>query len=364
MKALEIVVGGQYGSEAKGHVTCRLLDKRWEQKSRFDQTRTSGSLVNVRVAGPNAGHTGYDQEGNAWALRSVPVGATRPWPVTLVIAPGSEIDPPVLLNEIKSLTKAGLMNNKVLIVSPDATVIEDVHKISEVQGHNLVEKVGSTGKGIGAARADRLMRIAKRVKDCPELLQELADLGVIIGTYRPDSVDHVIIEGTQGYGLGLHGQHYPQCTSSDCRAIDFLAMAGIHPWHTQVQVWVVARMFPIRVAGNSGYLKDETTWEELGLPEERTTVTKKVRRVGQWDMDLVKDAVKANGGSPTVRVALTMTDQFWPELAGIGSWEKLVSVVRDQYGPRGISTFMQQIQNYTGAEVRMITTGPKTGLML
>jgi len=131
----------------------------------------------------------------------------------------------------------------------------------------------------------------------------------------------VQIEGTQGYGLGLHTRHYPQVTSSDCRAIDFMAMAGVSPWGAnvrQVDVWVVYRPYPIRVAGNSGPLYRETTWEELGLPQEHTTVTQKVRRVGGWDGALARAALTANGGpSPSVHIAVTMIDQVDDTLAGV-----------------------------------------------
>jgi adenylosuccinate synthase len=139
------------------------------------------------------------------------------------------------------------------------------------------------------------------------------------GPFELDGADDVIIEGTQGYGLGLHTAFYPQVTSSDCRAIDFLAMAGISPWAEDVRldVLLVARVFPIRVAGNSGPLRGETSWSDLDLPEERTTVTNKVRRVGQWDEALVMEALVANGGGdfhPDVKVALTMLDQLHPEM--------------------------------------------------
>ena len=76
MGRVTVVVGGQYGSEGKGHVTAQL---------------TGGRDVVVRVAGPNAGHSAYDPRGVLWKLRQIPVGAV--WsngPV--VIAAGSEID--------------------------------------------------------------------------------------------------------------------------------------------------------------------------------------------------------------------------------------------------------------------------------
>jgi hypothetical protein len=140
----------------------------------------------------------------------------------------------------------------------------------------------------------------------------------------------VLIEGTQGYLLGLHAGFYPQCTSSDCTATDFLSMAGLSSWMVdpeEFEVWVVFRPFPIRVAGNSGPLHGETTWEDLGLPVELTTVTRKPRRVGRWDSPSARQAMYANGLTVSrpgpVRAALTMTDQAIPGLAGATSLNDL-----------------------------------------
>lgn len=348
MSRLEVVVGGQFGSEAKGHVVQRLTER---------AQRHSASMPHViRVAGPNAGHTGYDASGQAWALRQVPVAAVTKDPAMLGLAPGSEVDPMVLLDEIDRLTKAGLMANKLLWVSGEATVIDDQDKMAESNpgmGESLVSRIGSTGKGIGTARARRLMRDpGARVLDHPGFIEQLNDRGVVIGhtAYTGNMpLDHVIIEGTQGYGLGLHAGFYPQCTSSDCRAQDFIAMAGVASWRFDiVDVWVVARMYPIRVAGNSGPLKDETTWEELGLPQELTTVTKKVRRVGMPDWNLVAEAVRANGGAPTCKIALTMVDQMFPFMANND-----IGLADDE-----VRDYIKYIQSEVGARVGMITTGP------
>lgn len=356
MSTLQVVVGAQYGSEAKGHVVQRLTER---------VHRTSGVTPQVvRVAGPNAGHTGYDSKGAPWALRQVPVAAVTDGPVLLGIAAGSEIDLPVLLDEWDRLKDAGLLRNKVLWVHGEATLIftEDKNEEAFASHRDLVAKIGSTGKGIGAARSARLMREpGRRVIDDQDALDALADRGIPVADTRHQvsGGSHLIIEGTQGYGLGLHAGHYPQCTSSDCRAVDFMAMAGVHPWEfDEVEVWAVARMFPIRVAGNSGPLKGETTWEELGLPEERTTVTKKVRRVGLPDWELVRRAVVANGGAPTVRVALTMFDQAYPKLAN----KYLDEVGRDQF--YAASEVLHSIQNAIGAKIKMVTTGPNTASYL
>lgn len=367
MRTLAVVVGAQFGSEAKGHVTQRLTER---------ALMMGGVVQVVRVAGPNAGHTGYDRTGRAWALRQVPVAAVVDGAVVLGIAAGSEIDPDVLIDEIESLKDAGLLAGKTLWVHAEATLIDNEHKEveagglalgaggrrllneDEAEGDDLVKKIGSTGKGIGAARADRLLRGAKRLIDEPGLVKALQDLDVLVTpmTGTANVATHTIVEGTQGYGLGLHAGFYPQCTSSDCRASDFMAMAGVHAWEfDEVEVWAVARVYPIRVAGNSGPLKGETSWEELNLPEERTTVTKKVRRVGAEDWDLVAGAVIANGGSPVVRVALTMLDQKFPDLR-----DRQISNGLDPSLAENVTDYLSAVQSAINAPIKMITTGPNT----
>jgi adenylosuccinate synthase len=170
-----------------------------------------------------------------------------------------------------------------------------------------------------------------------------------------------IVEGTQGYGLGLHAGRYPYCTSSDCRAIDFFAMAGINPWSKSVsttEIWLVCRTYPIRVAGNSGELHNETDWETLAalsggyIKPERTTVTKKIRRVGGWDPMLVAEAVAANGGPDTVRIALTFLDYIDPS----GANKNELTDKMEEY--------VLSVQREQGVSVAYAATGPNSGVWL
>lgn len=364
MQCIEVVVGGQYGSEAKGHVTAQLVKS--ALKGSFD---ADAGIVNIRVAGPNAGHTVIDSQGREFKFRQLPVGAVIDDPdqrILCYIAPGSEVELKVLLDEVDQARQAGY--NPTIAISGEATLIEDRHFQGEANAE-LVAKIGSTGKGIGAARADRLMRGANRIKDDASVLAALDTLGITVvepeGIYANDILadmmtQHIIIEGTQGFGLGLHAGHYPQVTSSDCTAADFLAMAQVSPWRCAVksfQVFVVARAYPIRVAGNSGPLEGETTWEDLGLPEERTTVTQKVRRVGAWDANLVARAVQANGGHHCVRVVLTMADQVIPEVRGFDGSEAK-SRELSAYALRALESWVEDIQSQVGAQVAAVTTSP------
>jgi adenylosuccinate synthase len=335
MSKLKVVVGGQFGSEAKGAVTARLA------------LESSMPLV-IRVGGPNAGHTVYDAGGKAWKLRHVPVGFVNPraW---LALAAGSEINSEVLFKEINELEGAGYDITSRLWVDRQATLLEQVHIEREEQS-TLNDRLGSTAKGVGAARSDRIWRTAELAKD---LLNPVC-VTDLIGDWRQLNND-VIIEGTQGWGLGLHAGQYPFCTSGDARAIDMMAQAGACPWAWKpedLEVWVVYRTRPIRVAGNSGPLAQETTWADLGLPEEYTTVTKKVRRVGEWDPELAREALFANGGpGGSTHIAITMLDHLFPEVAGVTAWSGLSHEARSWLDAR---------ENELGAPIEMVGTGPHT----
>lgn len=352
---LTVVVGGQYGSEAKGHVAARLAR----------EERAHGRAhVGVRVAGPNAGHTAYDETGHRFAFRQLPVAAVTNPDADLVLSAGSEVEYDVLRHEVEWAERVGHKVRDRLYIDAQATVLTEAHKQAEMFGQ-MQAKLGSTQKGIGAARADRIMRKATLVGDrihqeSFEQFGAVCDTASLLRSRMTEGAD-VLIEGTQGYGLGLHAGYYPKCTSSDARAIDFLAMAGISPWDRCVSgfsVLVVARVYPIRVAGNSGPLVDETTWEKLGLEPEYTTVTKKVRRVGGWDPGLVRAAVEANGGSPVVKVVVTMLDQKFPGVAGLDG--RLDQEMARQLAEAGASDWLDGVQAEVGAPVVAVGTGPNT----
>jgi len=348
------VVGGQFGSESKGAVTAWLAENSETQ------------LMAVRVAGPNAGHTAVGiLEGKAWALRTIPAVAVRHLSAGLIISAGSEIDPQVLADEIEQLEEAGYNVLDRLWIDPQATWLGPEF-IEQEKAIGIQDRIGSTSKGIGAARAARIMRTADLVGDrmmSDERLGKMSklrweiDTAALMHQHLREGGD-VLIEGTQGYGLGLHAGYYPQCTSSDCRAIDFMAMAGISPWAAEVasvEPWVVCRTFPIRVAGNSGPLNDEITWEHMAadtggyIKPERTTVTKKIRRVGRWDPHLVRRALAANGGPGVARLFLGFADYIDPKVAGATSPQQLT----DQ-----VWKFLDQVCQQVGRFPDALGTGP------
>ncbi len=375
MSKVHIITGAMFGSEGKGHVTAQIVTND-EFRDKHD------TVLNIRVAGPNAGHTVLDKKGQAFPLRTIPVAAAVDHEATLYIAPGSEIELEVLEAEVALLREHGHPVSK-LVISGEATLLEQKHKDTETD-LDIHNKLGSTGKGIGAARADRIMRAADRIIDNEDAMRRIQAIGGqiidakealhFIAEWTDKHNAIIAIEGTQGYGLGLHAGHYPQCTSSDTRAIDFLAMAGISPWAPGIEaigVWLVARVYPIRVAGNSGPLKGETTWEELGLPIEKTTVTHKVRRVGEWDAELIRDAAVANGGTTykkpqgfyqgrvEVLVALTMVDQKIPGIRDLQTWGSL-----DEETETDLNNLLKEVQRDAGVPVGIVTTGPASALVV
>lgn len=336
---VHVVVGGQYGSEAKGATAAFLTE--WLH----GEGKRSHS---VRIGGPNAGHTVWDDAGREWKLRQVPVGAVKDPNAVMVLAAGSEIDLPVLLDEVQQLDDAGHRVSERIVVDDQITMITDEHKQQEAE---LVGRIGSTGKGIGAARAARMLRTAPLSGDedsgvPKEWLGDTTDFMMAMLRAGHD----IVVESTQGYALGLHAGRYPKVTSGNVRAVDALGQIGISPWAPYVDrivPWVVLRTYPIRVAGNSGPMKGETTWDELGLAEERTTVTNKVRRVGEWDPELAREAVEANGGEACM-ISMCMVDQMFPEVAD----QAELSLDAEEW--------LQQVEKDLGAKIAIVGTGPTT----
>lgn len=283
--AVSIIIGGQYGSEGKGKAAYY-----WVKKMR-------ASAV-VRVGGCNSGHTIYDEEGKKYAFRMLPTACLLKDVVSILPA-GAYINVSVLMQEIKLAT----VTSDTLKIDPNAVIIEDKYEIEERESQ-LDEKIGSTLSGTGAAVVARIKRSKPNgvlmAKDVKELKPYLADTKAYLRNLLNDN-KHVVIEGTQGYGLSnFHAKAYPYATSRDTTAAAFLSETGLSPLDVQHVVMVI-RAFPIRVAGDSGPLKNEIDWavisEEAGALdglEEKTTVTCRVRRVARFDSEIVKEAIDAN----------------------------------------------------------------------
>jgi adenylosuccinate synthase len=309
-----MIVGGQYGSEGKGKVTALTaarLDKPWV----------------VRCGGPNSGHTTC-VNGKEVILRQLPAAAGHSNAILLLSA-GCAISENILLKEVEDYC----LPADRIVVDPRAVLVtpEDVEDEQE-----LVGTIGSTASGTGAALSRRMLRrsgtllagdSAKlrghvRVESVAPLLHNCLDRG-----------GHIIVEGTQGFGLSLlHGPHYPHVTARDTTAAGFATETGLSPLQI-TEITLVLRTFPIRVGGNSGPLFGEISWQEVqkisDSPKawpELTSVTKRERRVGQFDIELVTQACRYN--HPTSLAVMGM-DRLAYANYGKTVYDELTSGTRD-----------------------------------
>jgi len=332
--AVTVVVGGQYGGEGKGKVTSYL------------SIRDDVAYV-VRCGGPNSGHT-VDFRGKRYQLRSLPAGFINNGS-RLLLAAGSLINPRILLQELEicnvSVERVGVDFNAGVISAKEASYEREIL---------LRQKVGSTLSGTGAGVAARVLRRGdfKLAKDVPELRPFLTSVSEEVNT-AIDNGRQVIVEGTQGFGLSLyHSEFYPYATSRDTTASAFLSEVGLSPLSVGSVIMVI-RTYPIRVGGNSGPLRGEITWEELrrrsGYPHEifeLTTATGRLRRVAEFDLDLVRRAAIVN--RPT-EVALHGVDYLDYANKGLTEFGALTDEARD---------FVAWIERELGVRVDFVGTGP------
>ena len=285
---VSVVVGGQFGSEGKGKVALDLA------------RRDPSTEIAVRPGGSNSGHTGYSRDGRKLILRQLPAAAID-GNLLAVLPAGSYVDVDLLEQEIQLLG----LDPRQVIVDPRAHVITEDHRSWERKS-GLTESIGSTGSGTGAAVLARIGRFARvaplgtPAAEVTALLPYLQDASAILGDALIRG-KRVVIEGTQGYGLSpIHGDAWPKATSRDTTAAAFLSETGLSPFWVD-QIVLVLRSYPIRVAGDSGPLLDEVTWEEVqscagatSPLQEFTSVTHKLRRVGRFDAVIVRKAIAAN----------------------------------------------------------------------
>jgi adenylosuccinate synthase len=332
--AVSIVVGGQFGSEGKGKLVSHLA------------CADAGPTAVVRSGGSNAGHTAEGSRGR-FLLRQLPSGVVADG-CMLYLAAGMQLDLDVLFAEIQATE----VEAERLRIDLNAVVIADEDRLGEDRAQ-LGDRIGSTLSGTGFSLAQKVMRArgVRRAEDVPALAPYLADVALEINRHV-DAGGHLIVEGTQGFGLSLHHGAYPFVTGRDTTAAGFLSECGLAP-ALVTDVIVVLRTFPIRVGGNSGPLHDEVSWETVrarsGYPSalaEYTTVTGRLRRVGEFDWELAERAVLVN--RPT-SLALHGADYLCHGDLGCRRWSDLSSRTK---------AFVAELESRLGTCVRFVFTGP------
>lgn len=336
---LAVLVGGQYGSEGKGAIARHVADQ-------FD--------VHVRVGSPNAGHTFYWMN-NKHVMQSIPCGWINP-DATIVIGRGALLNMKQLMKELVHILY--YYPNFLYRLKIDAKAgVLDEHFHTEEGGVNgeMHRRIGSTGEGVGPARIARLQRDPAKFRMFESVAEEygltqcMVDNTPKILAGLQDSGSNILIEGTQGSALSLLHSYWPYCTSIDTNAAGIISEVGIAPSRV-TDVIMVCRTYPIRVAGNSGPMAKETNWADLSRQlgrdiEERTTVTKKIRRVAEWDDDLFRQSCVLN--APT-SIALTFADYIDPFLYGCVEKSLVLESV----------PLVKFIRDHAVPSVKYISTGP------
>lgn len=284
---LTAIVDLQFGSTGKG-LLAGFLSKRHN----YD------TVVSANM--PNAGHTFVDENGKAWVHKVLPSGIYSPGLQHIMIGPGAVFDPAQLDKEVSYLDQQDITAR--VVVHPDAAILLPEHKEAEQAS---LSKISSTMQGSAEAMIQKIRRgfpsntASKNTARIPG--------SVDVATHDEwneimRSSTSTLVEGSQGYSLGINAGFYPYCTSRDCTVWRLLADAGVMmKHHDSLKVIGSARVHPIRVGNTAdGYSGDfypdqrELSWEELGQTPEKTTVTQRVRRVFSFSEKQIKDAIFAN----------------------------------------------------------------------
>ena len=336
-----VLLGAQWGDEGKGKATDLLGDQ--------------VDYVVRYQGGNNAGHTVVigDQK---YALHLLPSGILSP-NVIPVIGNGVVIDPAVLLAEIKGLNERGINTSK-LKISTNAHLITPYHRTIDKVSERFLgkSKIGTTGRGIGPAYADKINRIGIRVQDLfdlsilkqkveaalhdknqilikvfnrkgitvDEVINEYLDYAQVLKPYVTDTsllLDQalsqgkvVLLEGSQGTLLDVDHGTYPFVTSSNPTAGGASTGSGIGP--TKItRVIGILKAYTTRVGSGPFptelFDADGEALRKIG--GEVGVTTGRNRRCGWFDAPIARYAVRING----------LTDFFLTKLDVLTGWQKI-----------------------------------------
>lgn len=344
-RLVDVLVGGQWGSEGKGQVSGYLAPE-------YD--------VLVRVGGPNAGHKVYELP-KPYTFYHLPSGTRCNRRAQIVLGPGAVLGLPKLMEEISDCALSG---SGRLFIDPQAMVIDAADVSMENHAGSAVATIGSTGQGVGAATARKALRsMAASEFSCPvQLARDIPELKEFI---RPtlEVLDRafavgkrIFLEGTQGTSLSLHHGAYPYVTSRDTTVSGTLSDAGISPLRVRKSI-MVCRSYPIRVKSvenTSGPMGQEIDFQEVArrsgfdgdtlVQLEKTTTTKRNRRVAEFNWAEFRRSVSLNG--PT-DIALTFADYYGKENQQARRYEQLNTEAQRQ---------VEAMEQVSGAPVSLIAT--------
>ncbi|MEW6421526.1 MAG: adenylosuccinate synthase [Deinococcota bacterium] len=387
------IIGAQWGDEGKGKITDFLAPQ-------------AGYVVRYQ-GGANAGHT-VTAKGQTFKLNLLPSGVLHEGTVS-ILGDGMVIDPEKFLAERQNLLDGGL--NPELRISDRAHLVLPHHKY--VDGRK--DFVGTTGRGIGPAYADRARRVGIRFGDLKDegVLRErverlleakpnstrdagwttVADaLGYLLpirdallpfvgdtGAQLRQAIragENVLFEGAQATLLDLNYGTYPFVTSSHPTVGGILVGAGVN--HKAIsRTYGVAKAFNTRV-GHGPFPTEvfgemevrlrgdgSNPWDEFG------TTTGRARRVGWLDLALLKYAVDVNGfdglvinkmdilaGLDTVKVAVGYDAAEQPVYRELPGWASTEGATSRATLPKEAQAYLDLIEETVNCPVVIFSCGP------
>jgi adenylosuccinate synthase len=337
-----VVVGAQWGDEGKGKIVDLLTGR--------------VSLVVRYQGGHNAGHTVVIGD-ESFVLHLIPSGVLREG-VGCVIGNGVVVDPAALVAEMDALEARGIRFGEQFHISDRAHLILPYHRAVEREAEKTkgTRKIGTTGRGIGPAYADKVARVGIRVGTLldPGLFHrvlstnvesmnyllsrlygsegdDLFDVEAIYGEYMAyaerlapyiadtslvinaalDRDERVLFEGAQGTHLDVDFGTYPFVTSSSAAAGGACTGSGVGPVRIN-RVMGIVKAYTTRVG--SGPFPTEltdadgerlrTTGDEFGA------TTGRPRRCGWFDAVAARYAVRVNGIGGVALTKLDVLDGF------------------------------------------------------
>ncbi|MFH0942517.1 MAG: adenylosuccinate synthase [Chloroflexota bacterium] len=331
------VIGAHWGDEGKGRIVDLLAQK-----------------VNMVVrysGGDNAGHTVINPLGE-FKLHLVPSGIFGPG--TCVIGNGVVVNPERLLEEIALIESQGVTTTRLLL-SDRANLIMPYHQLLDrlEEAKRGAKAIGTTGRGIGPAFADKAARLGIRAGDLLDreyfrerLRRVLAEKNAILtGVFgeKPLSLEAmfeqycqygerlkphiretsqvirealergelVLLEGAQGTLLDPDFGTYPYTTSSSSLAAAGCLGAGISLTHLK-EILGVFKAYCTRVG--AGPLPTELNDQTGELLRERGheygTTTSRPRRCGWFDAVASRHSTQINGFTGAIITRLDILDSF------------------------------------------------------
>jgi len=336
MKKVDVLLGLQWGDEGKGKVVDVLTPK-YDVVTRFQ-------------GGPNAGHT-LEFEGKKYILRSIPSGIFQGDKIN-VVGNGVVLDPLLFKEEALSLAKDGHDIINRLYISKKAHLIMPTHRILDAANESVKGsgKLGTTGRGIGPAYADKISRNGLRVGDLfydfdkkyavsrlrhetmlramnyeydiTEMERTWFEALEYLKTFKLIDSEHLIneflqndksilAEGAQGAMLDVDFGSYPFVTSSNTVCAGCCSGLGIAPRHVG-EVIGIFKAYCTRV-GSGPFpteLKDDTGELICSRGREYGSVTGRKRRCGWIDLVALRYAVMLNGVTKLIMMKSDVLDTF------------------------------------------------------